>query len=47
LHLVGKLKSRKASTGSAAMPEHAMATAIHFPANDGLIFLTDELTNDR
>ncbi len=26
---------------------HANATAMHFPANAGLIFLTDELTNDR
>jgi hypothetical protein len=26
---------------------HATATAMHFPANAGLIFLTDELTNDR
>jgi hypothetical protein len=29
------------------MPAHAMATAMHFPANAGLILLTDELTNDR
>jgi hypothetical protein len=29
------------------MPAHATATAMHFPANAGLIFLTDELTNDR
>jgi hypothetical protein len=26
---------------------HATATAMHFPANAGLMFLTDELTNDR
>jgi hypothetical protein len=26
---------------------HATAMAMHFPANAGLIFLTDELTNDR
>ncbi len=34
-------------TSSAAIPAHATATAMHFPANAGLIFLTDELTNDR
>jgi hypothetical protein len=28
-------------------PTHTTATAMHFPANAGLIFLTDELTNDR
>ncbi len=33
--------------GSAAMPAHATATAMHFPADAGLIFLTVELTNDR
>jgi hypothetical protein len=33
--------------GSAAFPTHATATAMHFPANAGLIFLTGELTNDR
>jgi hypothetical protein len=33
--------------GSAANPTHTTATAMHFPANAGLIFLTDELTNDR
>jgi hypothetical protein len=33
--------------GSAAIPAHATATAMHFPANAGLIFLTDELINDR
>jgi hypothetical protein len=47
LHLVGKLKSRRAFTGSAAMSAHATATAMHFPADAGLIFLTEELTNDR
>jgi hypothetical protein len=31
----------------AANPTHATAMAMHFPANTGLIFLTDELTNDR
>jgi hypothetical protein len=31
----------------AANPTHATATAMHFPANAGLTFLTDELTNDR
>jgi hypothetical protein len=29
------------------MPAHATATSMHFPADAGLIFLTDELTNDR
>jgi hypothetical protein len=29
------------------MPAHATATAMHFPADASLIFLTDELTNDR
>jgi hypothetical protein len=29
------------------MPPHATATAMHFPADASLIFLTDELTNDR
>jgi hypothetical protein len=33
--------------GSAAFTTHATTTAMHFPANAGLIFLTDELTNDR
>jgi hypothetical protein len=47
LHLVRKLKSRQALTGSAVMPAHATATAMHFPADAGLIFLTDESTNDR
>jgi hypothetical protein len=43
LLLVGKLKRRQAFTGSAAVPAHAM----HFPTNAGLIFLTDELNNDK
>jgi hypothetical protein len=30
-----------------AIPAHVTATAMHLPANAGLIFLTDELTNDR
>jgi hypothetical protein len=30
-----------------ANPAHATATMMHFPANAVLIFLTDELTNDR
>jgi hypothetical protein len=47
LFLVGKLICRQTIFGSAAFPTHATATAIHFPANAGLIFLTDELTNDR
>jgi hypothetical protein len=29
------------------MPPHATATAMNFPANAGLIFLTDVLTYDR
>ncbi len=47
LCLVGKLKSRRTLTGSAVTPAHATATAMHFPANAGLIFLTDDLTHDR
>jgi hypothetical protein len=47
LQLVRKLKSRRAFTGSAAIPAHATATTMVFPADSGLIFLTDELTNDR
>jgi hypothetical protein len=46
LRLVGKLKSRRAFIGSAAMPAYATAKAMHFPANAGLIFLTDDLTSD-
>ncbi len=44
LFLVGKLICRRTER---AFPTHATATAMHFPANAGLIFLTDELTNDR
>jgi hypothetical protein len=47
LRLVGKLVCRRTIFGSAANPAHATATAMHLPANAGLIFLTDELTNDR
>jgi hypothetical protein len=47
LCLFGKLISRRITFGSAATHTHATATAMHFPANAGLIFLTDELTNDR
>ncbi len=47
LLLLGKLKCRQTFTGSAAELRHATATAMHFPANAGLIFLKDELTNDR
>jgi hypothetical protein len=47
LCLVGKLACCRTTFGSAANPTHATATAMHFPANAGLIFLTDELTNDR
>ncbi len=42
-----KLLSRRTPFSSAAFPTHATATDMHFPANAGLIFLTDELTNDR
>ncbi len=47
LCLVGKLICCRTIFGSAANPAHATAAAMHFPANAGLIFLTDELTNDR
>ncbi len=43
LHPVSKLKSRRAFTDLV----HATATAMHFPANAGLIFHTDGLTIDR
>jgi hypothetical protein len=46
-YLIGKLKSGRTLTGSVATSTHATATAMHFPANARLIFLTDELTNDR
>jgi hypothetical protein len=46
MFLVGKLKHRRTFTGSAAIPAHTAATAMHFPENAGLIFLTDELTSD-
>ncbi len=47
LFLVGKLIRRRTTFGLVAFPTHATATAMHFPANAGLIFLTDELTTDR
>ncbi len=47
LLLFGKLKHRRTLTGSAAESTNATATAMHFPANAGLISVTDELTNDR
>jgi hypothetical protein len=47
LYLVRKLNWRRTPFGSVAIPAHATATAMHFPANAGLIFLTDKLTNDR
>jgi hypothetical protein len=47
LCLVGKLAGRHAIFGSAANPTYATATAMHFPANAGLIFLTYKVTNDR
>jgi hypothetical protein len=39
LCLVGKLTSHRATFGSAAIPTHATAPAMHFPGNAGLIFL--------
>ncbi len=45
LCLFGKLIGRRTTFGSADTQTHA--TAMHFPADAGLIFLTDELTNDR
>jgi hypothetical protein len=42
-----KTNCHRTSFGSAAFPTHATAMAMHFPANAGLIFLTDKLTNDR
>jgi hypothetical protein len=48
LYLVGKLNCRcRTLSSAAAIPAHATATVMHFPANAGLIFLTDELTYDR
>jgi hypothetical protein len=47
LCLVRKLACHQTTFGSVAIPTHDTATAMHFPANAGLIFLTDELTNDR
>jgi hypothetical protein len=47
LYFHGKLKHRQTFSGSVAIPAHATATAVHFPANAGLIFLADELTNNR
>ncbi len=47
LCLFGKLIGRRTVFGSAETHTHATATAMHFPTNAGLIFLTDELTNDR
>jgi hypothetical protein len=45
--LVGKLKSRRTLTGLVTTSTHATTTAMHFPPNAALIFLTDELTHDR
>ncbi len=42
LCLVRKLINRWATFSSAAIPTHATAMAIHFPANAGLIDLTDK-----
>jgi hypothetical protein len=39
------IKSRRTLTSSAAISTHATAMAMHFPANAGLIFRTDELTD--
>jgi hypothetical protein len=41
LHLVRKLISPQAFTGSVTIPAHATATTMHFPADAGLVFLTD------
>jgi hypothetical protein len=43
LFLVRKLACFRTTFGSAANPSHTTATAMHFPTNAGLIFLTDEL----
>ncbi len=37
-----KTKKPPSPTGSAAMPQHATATAMHFPNLAGLIFLTEK-----
>jgi hypothetical protein len=47
LFLVRKLIRRRTPFGSAAFSTHITAMAMHFPVNAGLMFLTDELTNDR
>ncbi len=47
LLVFGKLNCRRTTTGSVAELTHATATAMHFPANAGLIFLMGEFTNDR
>ncbi len=44
LCLVGKLVCHRTIFGLVANPAHATAMAMHFSANAGLIFLTDELT---
>jgi hypothetical protein len=46
-HMVGKLVCHRTIFGSATNSAHATAKTIYFPANAGLIFLTDKLTNDR
>jgi hypothetical protein len=47
LYLVRKLKSHRTLTGLPEISTHSTATAMLFPSNAGLIFLTDELTRDR
>ncbi len=47
LYLVRKLEGRQTLTNSAATSTHANATGMLFPANAGLIFLTDELNRDK
>ncbi len=42
-----KTNCRRTTLSWAANSTHATATAMHFPANAGLTFLTDKLTNDR
>jgi hypothetical protein len=47
MYLVEKLNCRRTPSGSVAIPAHSTATAMHFSANAGLIFLTNKLINDR
>jgi hypothetical protein len=47
MFLVRKLICCRTTFSSATFTTHATTKAMHFPANAGLIFLTDELTNNR